>query len=75
MGRNLITKIKSYFIHNWEIRIGHVYREVNLCVDALARSEVNLLIVMCNFDLCPNFINHLLESDLLGIFVPRLIPL
>lgn len=57
-----------------EIKVRHnlSWRLHDLCADALAKSGLSHAEVMCNFDVCPSFINHLRGSDFLRMF-PQLI--
>lgn len=73
MENNLITKIRSYFQHDRDIQISHVYCEANLCVDALAKQIIHHPNDTCFFKSYPTFIEHLMEGDLSGIPVSRLI--
>lgn len=72
MGRNLISKIKFYMQQEVKIIVRHSYHKANLCEDALAKSGLSQPEGMRTFDVCPSFMNHLLESDLLGLFVSHL---
>lgn len=38
MGRHLIIKIRALLHQDIDVRIRHIYREVNTCVDALVRN-------------------------------------
>lgn len=56
-----------------EIRVAHVYREANLCADALSRKGLSLTQETYIFHCCPTFVSHLLEGDLSGVSTPRLV--
>lgn len=71
-GRNLISKIMFYMEQEVKIIVRHSYREANLCEDALAKSGLSQPEGMHTFDVCPSFMNHLLESDLLGLSISHL---
>lgn len=73
IGRALIKKIRSFLAFEWEIVVGHVYREENQCADALARNGIVLSEDMCFYDTCPPHIKHLLDADLLGNLVSHVV--
>lgn len=73
MGRDLVTKIRSFLMQDWEVIVSHVYYEVSYYADDLARSGINIIEAMYIFYLCPTYVRHLLEAHLLGIFVPLLV--
>lgn len=75
MGRTLITKIILLIQKEFNVRIQHIYREANMCVDVLGKDERLHLMTMCIFEECPSFLNQFLDSDLYGNPIPHLISL
>lgn len=72
-GRSLISKIRSYLKINKEICIMHVYREVNLYADALAKQGIHHFGGIYLFDSCPTSIVDLYEGDLVGTIVAKFV--
>lgn len=59
----------------WEIKICHLYREANLCEDALANMSFDSEDTLQVFELCPSQISHLISVDVIGVSTPRLVVL
>lgn len=72
MERNLILHIRVMISQDLSVQVKHVYREVNYCVDALARRGINLPKPKCIFDICPRFISQLLENGHVGYVISYL---
>ena len=74
-GRSLVMKIRRMLDMDWEVVVNHIYREANQCADALAKLGGSLDANLVLFDACPPQFSHLLAADVLGITIPRLVPL
>ena len=65
IGGRIIKNIKRLLEMDCEVRIGHLYRETNKCVDSLA----NLTCVtgggLQEFDVCPTKLSRLIKESLL----------
>lgn len=59
MEKHLITKIRALLHQEIIDKIQHIYRKVNMCVDALARDRRLWSTSMCIFKRCPSFLNHI----------------
>lgn len=58
----------------WEVRVVHIYREGNRAADWLANPGVSKLLPSIIFSSAPNGLGSILDEDLRGVVVPRLIP-
>ncbi|CAL5186876.1 unnamed protein product [Lathyrus oleraceus] len=75
MGRHLITSIITLMHQDREIKIHHIYKESNMCADALAREGRLQSNSTCILEECPSFLNHIIVSDLFENSISQLIPL
>ena len=56
----------------WEVRVHHIYREANACIDGLAKQESNQQQVLIIYDTCPTFVYLCYVRDMLGLGTDRL---
>ena len=57
---------------DWEVRVPHVYREANACVDALAKQGTHQQHFLSVYSSCPNFVYECYVRDLAGLRATRL---
>ena len=78
-GRNECTHLLNrclYLIHqeSWEVKIVHVYREGNRAADWLANLGVSQLLPTILHSSAPSGLCPILQEDLQGVSIPRLLP-
>lgn len=59
---------------DWEVRISHIYREGNQAADRLANHGVTQLLPISFFSSAPVGLSVILNEDVRGVVMPRLIP-
>jgi hypothetical protein len=71
----LIQCIRQMMALQWEVKVSHVHREVNICADGLAEMSFGLATYIVLYDSCPNHIKDRFLFDLSRVGTPRLIVL
>ncbi|GAU36430.1 hypothetical protein TSUD_19650 [Trifolium subterraneum] len=71
IGKSLVKQIRRSLELDWDIKIVHVYRESNKCVDALANIGCTLDCEVIHYDSFPNEIRNLVLDDERGITTPE----
>jgi len=54
--------------------VKYSYREANQCADALANFGCSLTGEITFFESCPAQFSHVLAANVIGIYIPHLIP-
>jgi ribonuclease HI len=73
IGCALMKRIKCLLDGPWEVRIIHVYREVNRCADMLANMGSDDISGIEFFDNPPSKVLQIVDDDVRGVSFPRLI--
>lgn len=75
MGWRLILEICRLLNDGWRVRVSHIYREGNACVDALANLAYNMEVDVLMYEQPPAYLTLLLCSDVIRVTAPQLISL
>ena len=70
----LILDCRNLLGWDWEVRVLHVYREANACVDALAKRGTHQHHVLSVYSSCPSFVYVCYVRDMAGLGTTRLCP-
>jgi ribonuclease HI len=73
-GGSLVLNIRKLLELDWEVNIAHAYRESNKCADALANIGCQLGREIVFYEECPPQMRELVQADVMGIIIPRMIP-
>jgi ribonuclease HI len=74
-GWSIIRKIKHLLNSTWSVRITHVYREANRCVDVLGNLGCTFLHGLHVFNNPPTEVKMVLDDDFRGVSFPRFVAL
>jgi hypothetical protein len=72
-GGSLVLNIRKLLELDWEVKIAHVYRESNKCADTLANIGCQLGREIVFYEGCPPQMRELVQADVMGIIIPRMI--
>jgi ribonuclease HI len=70
---SLIKKIKALLNYLWNVKIIHIYREANRCIDILANIDCLSATNTIVYDHFPQELIQVLADDCRGVAFPRLI--
>lgn len=73
MGWRLILEICRLLNDGWSVRVSHIYREGNACVDALANLAYNMEVDVLMYEQPPAQLTSLLLSDVIRVTTCHLI--
>ena len=68
----LICDCRKLLEQDWEVRVQHIYHEVNECVDTLAKRRTHQRNLLTVYSTCPSFVYVCYVRDLAGLGVTRL---
>ena len=68
----LICDCRNLIDWDWEVRVLHVDREANACVDALAKRGTHQQHILSVYGSCPSFVYVCYVRDLVGLGATRL---
>lgn len=60
---------------DWQVKVKHIYREVNKRADLLANIGCDLNVSEHVYDVPPSSLGQVLLSNVMGVSTPRSIPL
>lgn len=69
-GCGLVRKIRKLLALNWDVRIDHVSREANQCVESLATYGCNQSEFLIVFEQNPSSMKALVVADCMSVTVP-----
>lgn len=55
------------------VRIRHIYREANVCVDLLANRGCDQQLSLVVYEQAPSFSGQALQQDIMGVHIPRFV--
>ncbi|PNY17996.1 ribonuclease H [Trifolium pratense] len=70
---SIIRRIKQLLDLNWNVRISHTCREANRCADVLANMWCIAQHGLHVFDIPPPKVVSVLDNDLRGVSLPRIV--
>jgi ribonuclease HI len=71
-GGSLVLNIRKLLELDWEVKIAHAYRS-NKCADALTNIGCQLDRQIVFYEECPPQMRELVQADVMGITIPRMI--
>lgn len=74
-GAHLIHSIQELMLCDWQVKVKHIYQEVNKRADLLANIGCDLNVSEHVYDVPPSSLGQVLLSNVMGVSTPRSIPL
>jgi ribonuclease HI len=72
-GCSLLHRIRQLMKKAWHVDVFHIYREANMCADALANLGCSQDFNFEFFDCCPSSIRDMYNLDMMGNTTPRFV--